>query len=597
MIDLCLAPVPLRVREAAGTFNIEKRLFIRLEAENPQELIPAAKKAGLPWEATASPRLPKADQGLCIRLDAGSSIPDQGYRLSIKPDGIEIVASGPAGAYYGACTLAQIVRQYPKDLPCLTISDRPDFPVRGVMLDISRDKVPTMNTLYHLVDLFSGWKINQLQLYTENTFAYHAHPTVWADVSPMTGEQVLALDAYCRSRFIELVPNQNSFGHLERWFKHEEYRSMAEAPDGCDTIWGWRDAFSLCPGDSRSIPFVRGLYDELLPHFTSRLFNVGCDETVDLGCGRSKKICEERGEGRVYLDFLLKIYGLVKEHGRTMMFWGDIITKHPELIPDLPKDILAVEWGYEAAHPFAENCARFRESGIPFYVGPGTSSWNTICGRTRNAVENIANAAENGLKQGAAGMLNTDWGDTGHWQPLSVSYLGFIAGAMAGWNAGAELDGNLAKTLSLHAFGDATGKTGRAFYDLGNLYTAFGKHLDNSSVPWHILFRSGKKPEVMDGVTLAEVQEVERRLEGILAAAEGAEMAAPDAGIVRAELRLLADTLRLAALTGRVRLGEAKPENFKALYRALKKSHRSVWLLRNRPGGLPHSLSQLPPAG
>ena len=87
------------------------------------------------------------------------------------------------------------------------------------------------------------------------------------------------------------------------------------------------------------------MFDELLPHFTSPLFNVGCDETFDLGQGRSKTEVEKRGRERVYLDFLRKVYELACSHGRMMQFWGDIILHRPELIPELPKDVIALEWG------------------------------------------------------------------------------------------------------------------------------------------------------------------------------------------------------------------------------------------------------------
>ena len=127
---------------------------------------------------------------------------------------------------------AQLFRQFPNGVPCLHIEDWPDFPTRGVMIDISRDKVPTMATLYALVDLLASMKINQLQLYTEHTFAYRNHPEAWAEASPMTGEEILALDAYCRARFIQLVPNQNSFGHMERWLKLPRY-----ARSGVAHIW------------------------------------------------------------------------------------------------------------------------------------------------------------------------------------------------------------------------------------------------------------------------------------------------------------------------------------------------------------------------
>lgn len=91
----------------------------------------------------------------------------------------------------------------------------------------SRDKVPTMSTLYDLIDQLSDWKINQIQLYIEHTFAYRGHDIVWKDSSPFTGEEILQLDRFCKERFIELVPNQNSFGHMHRWLCHDKYRSLS----------------------------------------------------------------------------------------------------------------------------------------------------------------------------------------------------------------------------------------------------------------------------------------------------------------------------------------------------------------------------------
>ena len=325
------------------------------------------------WEIVAGNAVPHDQIGVTLSVVEGGTRHPQGYELTITPDGIHAVASTPAGVFYAVCTLIQLlgdqgsgVRRQEAgvgsslespisnlQLPALRISDWPDFPNRGVMLDISRNRVPTMQTLLELVDLLASWKINQLQLYTEHTFAYRNHPEVWADASPMTGEEILALDAYCRERFIELVPNQNSFGHMTRWLTHDRYRPLADAPDGCDTRWGHYDyPLSLCPVDPGSIELVRSIFDELLPHFSSRQFNVGCDETIDLGQVRSKEAVEKRGAGRVYLDFLLKIYREVKARGRTMQFWGDIIMEHPELVPEVPRDAIALEWGYQPDHPF-----------------------------------------------------------------------------------------------------------------------------------------------------------------------------------------------------------------------------------------------------
>ncbi len=198
----------------------------------------------------------------------------------------------------------------------MIIEDEPAFKNRGFMLDISRDRVPTISTLKSLIDILAELKYNQFQLYTEHTFAYTNHEIVWKDYSPLTSQDILELDNYCKERYIELVPNQNSFGHMEKWLTHEEYKYLAEAPNGFIKPWGGEKSgpFSLSPAVPESIKFVNSLFDELLPNFTSTKVNVGGDETFDLGLGRSKELCENLGKGRVYLNFLLDIYKIIKKN-------------------------------------------------------------------------------------------------------------------------------------------------------------------------------------------------------------------------------------------------------------------------------------------
>ena len=171
------------------------------------------------------------------------------------------------------------------------------FAVRSDMLDVSRDKVPTMGTLKQLVDILARFDYNQFQLYTEHTFAYSAHKAVWEHASPLTREEIRELDLYCSMHGIELVPNQNCFGHMERWLTKPAYNHLAELPQGGAPLpWGGfkKDPTTLCPTDPASLEFVAGLLDELLPNFESRLVNIGCDETFDLlGNGRSAAAVKE----------------------------------------------------------------------------------------------------------------------------------------------------------------------------------------------------------------------------------------------------------------------------------------------------------------
>ncbi len=529
-------------------------------------------------------------------IDTAAVARPQGYRIEIAPGRIDVIGRDDAGLFYARQTLMQLRRSHPIELPVGTIEDWPDFPVRGVMLDVSRDKVPTMATLFGIIDLLAELKVNQLQLYTEHTFAYAQHREVWKDASPLTAAEVRHLDAYCRTRFIDLVPNQNSFGHMERWLRHPRYEPLAEKPDGFTFPWGTHHAggFSLNPLDPRSLELVEGLYDELLPNFTSRLFNIGCDETFDLGLGKSKAECERRGKERVYLDFLLKIHDAVTRRGRTMQFWGDIILHKPELIPQLPRDVIALNWGYEFDHPFDTEAAAFARAGVPFYVCPGTGSWLSISGRTDVALGNLRNAAENGLKHGAVGYLVTDWGDYGHLQYLPISYLGLAAGAALSWCYETNRDAPLTDALDLHVFRDAAGGMGRLVHDFGNVYQAVRERLKMSSRLFWTLVGGEDRLRLFKDVTAEEYDEVEARINAAVAPLEEARMDRPDALLIRDELRNAAAMLRYACERGRRRLrdGQLPPRPDPAL-EPIVAEHRQLWLARNRPGGLESSVARL----
>jgi hypothetical protein len=150
-----------------------------------------------------------------------------------------------------------------------------------------------------------------------------------------------------------------------------------------------------------------------------------------------------------------------------MMFWGDIILKYPNLIGKLPRGVIALNWGYEATHPFEREAALFAKSGIPFYVCPGTSTWMTLIGKHDNALKNLQRAARAGRKHGALGYLITDWGDGGHPQPLAVSWLPIAAGAAMAWCQKTFKESTLAPVLSREVFQDRTGQVAKAAMALG----------------------------------------------------------------------------------------------------------------------------------
>ena len=455
------------------------------------------------------------------------------------------------------------------------------FAVRSYMLDISRDKVPSMGTLKQLVEILEKFNYNQLQLYTEHTFAYSKHEAVWKDASPMTAQEVRELDLFCAMHGIDLVPNQNSFGHLERWLVKPEYNHLAELPHGGAPLpWGGfkKDPTTLCPTDPASLEFLAGLYDELLPNFESRLFNIGCDETFDLlGEGRSAAAVKEKGEGRVYLEFLLKVAELVRKRGKRPMFWGDVILRHPELVPELPKDLIALDWGYEGNHPFMDEAAKFAAAGLDFYVCPGTSSWNSLAGRVENMRENMIAAERAGHLHGAKGFMVTDWGDGGHWQPLAASLPGLILGGNLAYSGASAAKMDLEDALNA-VMGVPLGGT---LLRLGTLYLRGGALRANASELFRILANDrgySRHPGLTDHI-LTEISAI---AEGCRHdAARFAGGAYPN--VWAQEIVYMANLVDAAC----------NRRDEKRL-RFLREEHGRVWRLRNREGGRADSLAKLP---
>ncbi|MBD3648298.1 MAG: family 20 glycosylhydrolase, partial [Pseudomonadales bacterium] len=441
-----LYPPPKRFRQHKSELSLENRRWIVLDRNLPERIVHAANRFAddLPRPAEITFGEAPADQTL-VSLQLRPPLRNtEAYEIRCNAKGISIDAASEAGLFYGLGTLGQILAQAADPLPCFSIRDEPDFPNRGVMLDISRCKVAKLETLFDQIDAFARLKYNQLQLYTEHTFAFVNHPTVWADASPLTAGDIARIRQFCEARYIDLVPNLNSFGHFERWLRHPEYQEYAECPDGfVHPLSGQRIEFgSTLRPTRKSLALLEALYDEYLPLFNADAFNVGGDEPWELGQGYSRRQCEARGTTGVYVDFLGEIHKLVRTRDRTMMFWSDIVLKEPDSLRKLGDQVIALNWGYEGNHPFKKECEIMNGAGLPYYVCPGTSAWNSLVGRTSNMLTNLASAARNGLKFDATGYLVTDWGDHGHHQYLPVSFSGFVMGGCHAWHhrASRQLD-------------------------------------------------------------------------------------------------------------------------------------------------------------
>ncbi|ADD42744.1 glycoside hydrolase family 20 zincin-like fold domain-containing protein [Stackebrandtia nassauensis] len=536
----------------------------------------------------------------------------QGFELHISDTTINLRYRDDAGLRYGRATLAQLRAQFPDRLPALSIKDWPDFATRGYMLDVSRGRVPTRDTLERIVGLLELLRVNHFQLYTEHTFAYTAHETVWRDASPMTPDDIRWLDERCTEAGIELAANQNCFGHFEHWLKHDAYRDRAELAEGFELMGRHRPATTLAPTQDNA-DFALDLVRELVPNFSSRRVNIGCDETWELGRGVSKAAADAKGKGRVYLEHLHRLVNPLIADGLDVQFWGDIIANHPELATELPQGATAVAWWYEAPWDpeeqerllwevgdrfldagvdlskklggFAGEAAPFLESSYPLWVAPGTGTWRSLLGRLRTAYGNMLDTVNVGLSGGVEGVLITDWGDGGHPQPPSVTFPPLAYGAALSWCRDANHDLNVPAVLDHFVFPGTN--IGAALEALGHLNDRTGQIAFNSSPLQLALEPNAHHVGVGDPDPKALAGVVDD-IDALIATVNSGSGAFGDHEIVQNELTAAARQARHGAWRLLRQAGAPAPDTaaMRADLAETTELHRRAWLSRARPGGM-----------
>ncbi|WP_367125394.1 glycoside hydrolase family 20 zincin-like fold domain-containing protein [Streptomyces phytohabitans] len=562
-----------------------------------------------------------------VTVTADPQLPPQGYRLRTGPDGVAVTHRDAAGLRYALQTLDQL-RAAP-DFPDTgyDITDHPDFAVRAFLLDVSRDRVPTRRTLERWLGVLALARFNQLELYGEHAYAFRDHQTVWRDASPLTADDLRWLDARCAAHGIELVANQNTFGHMERFLAHDAYAHRAENPDGFDRGGVRRPPSTLEPTPENA-EFATSLVAEVAGQLRARRVNIGADEPFELGTGRSRERVARLGAGPVYWEYVTEVMRPWLADGWTVEFWADVFGDHPELMDRVPPGAVPVVWQYDAPYAAADVLAAdggelrawrqlgadveqlrdgfrgrarlLREAGVPFWVAPGAGNWNSLVGRLDNALANMVDAAETGREAGSEGYLLTAWGDHGMWEPPSIAFGPAVFGGAVSWCLDTNRGLDLADVLNSLVLLDGTGLTGAVLDRLGRIAHDLGVPLLNGSPLARALrpdpalpLPAHPEPAALDraAATLA-------RCRRDLAAADPA---AGDGEVLRRELTHAVGLSEFAVELLRARAavrGEADdidPATARRLLRELEPllaEQRACWLLRARPGGLDDSVAR-----
>lgn len=486
--SLRLVPFPKKVTWAEGSFALDTARVLSGSGgtfELAQALIgEEMKRAGLPLplarrldgKGKAVLRLAAAEGGAMPEVGWPEAAKDESYALTVSPDGVTIRAETESGLFHGVQTLCQLIRANRRgnQLPCLNIQDWPSLRWRCFQDDLTRGPSTKLEVLKRQLDLGAFLKHNLFTYYMEHQYAWKKHPLLGPANGSLTPDELKALVAYGQSLHLDILGNQQSFGHFGNILKHKEYALLRETGD------------ILCPVKEESYQLLDDLYAEVIPLLPCPFFNVCCDETYGLGEGPSKELVKQIGVGGVYARHLRRIHDLLKNnYHKRMMMWGDIILQHPEHLKEIPSDTILLIWGYDARASFEGQIVPFAKSGYEFFVCPGVNNWSRILPDFGVATTNIHHFVRDGAAHGTLGLLNTAWDDDGE-NFNAPSWHGYAWGAECAWNASTTSSEDFNRRLGAVLFGETGDHFGQAIEALAKTARLPGMQGMNNTRFWQL---------------------------------------------------------------------------------------------------------------
>ena len=384
---------------------------------------------------------------------------DQAYRLTVNNNFIRMEATTNTGLFYATQSLKQLFRYSILSnkgeivIPCMTITDWPNFKVRAWQDDISRGPIVSMDYLKHLIPQMAECKLNAFSLYTEHTFKTKCHPDI-APTDAFTAEEIKELEDFCKPYHIQIIGNQQCFGHFEEILCNPFYSDLA------DTKW------NLNPAKEETYQFLEDHLKEVAKAYKSPYFNINCDETESLGQGNAKAYVDSIGAEKVYYQHINRVNRMLRPYRKRVMMWGDIADKHPEILDNLDNDIFLIAWSYVGQDDFNDFLQPYVKSGRNYFVAPGVSLSERVWPKHYEFKKNITNLCRDGYKNGAMGVINTCWDDFGE-SLTNCALYGLALGAETSWNAATKQERRTDINFTIHF--------------LGSLSDAICQHLDEVS--------------------------------------------------------------------------------------------------------------------
>lgn len=296
------------------------------------------------------------------------------------------------------------------------------FEKTGVMVDASRNAVLSVEGMKELLNFMAKIGLNQVMLYTEDTYEVKERPYFGYLRGRYTQEELRELDDYAYALGIEMVPCIQTLGHLATALQYGVAKDIRDTHD------------ILLVGEPKTYEFIEDLIRTVSETFRTRRVHVGMDETFGLGRGvyEQKHGIEDNFE--IMNKHLSKVVKITEKYGLEPMMWSDMFYRFgsvthdyydlksnipQKVIDDIP-EIDMVYWDYyhedESFYDTMFQNHLAMDKKIIFAGGVWT--WNGMApnfGKTFETTKpGLASAKSNDIKE----VFATMWGDDGSETPI-----------------------------------------------------------------------------------------------------------------------------------------------------------------------------------
>jgi hypothetical protein len=324
----------------------------------------------------------------------------EGYVLDINTEQIFIIGNDSAGVYYGVQTLRQLFQKENDEIitRSFIIHDTPVYKRRGFQIDISRNPMPKMDYLKHVIKTLGFYKYNMVTLYLEpQAFKSKKYPKLANPESSISAEEITELVEFARLNHLEVIGNFQSYGHWDK---------VLSALD-TEVIENTINPTSLSPRKETTYEILSNIYSELAPLFPSEFFIANCDEIKDINAAN---------EADLWLSHINRLNKILTLHKKQLMVWSDIPAKYNRIISEIPPEIIILNRSDNVDNQ-NKAISLFKKSKLTQFIIPNTSSTNRIFSGLKLSLKGIYEFITKGAKSKVEGMLlSSSWqGDGEDW--------------------------------------------------------------------------------------------------------------------------------------------------------------------------------------